>query len=99
MKHKPAGGLVCQEDAACNKLTELALNDLTYASAVLAEAAGGCQWAIEAIKDRDVCREFQASLRLSLQVTLVAYIRLELVGPLANFCFPIHSKDVSQTNA
>ena len=57
-----------KEDAACNQLVELALNDLAYAGGVLREAVGGCPWASELLHDRDIWRVFQASLRNSLEV-------------------------------
>ncbi len=59
-----------KEDAACNRLAELALNDLAYASRMLKEAVSGCEWAADSMQDRDVCRTFQSSLRNTLQVGL-----------------------------
>ena len=57
-----------KEDAVCNRLAELALNDLSFAGQLLQEAVVGCQYADSQMQDRDVCRAFQASLRQSLQV-------------------------------
>lgn len=72
-KHRPSsvGGLVSQEDAACSQVTELALNDLSYAGEVLREAVAGCEGAAAATGDRDTWRAFQASLRHSLQASSV----------------------------
>lgn len=61
-----------KEDAVCNRLAELALNDLTFAGKLLQDAVAGCEWAGEQMQDRDVCRKFQASLRQSLQVRTAA---------------------------
>ena len=67
-----AGGLVSKEDAVCNRLAELALNDLTFAGKLLQDAVVSCEWAGNKMQDRDVCRKFQSSLRQSLQVSLVS---------------------------
>lgn len=64
-----------KEDAACNRLAELALNDLAYASRMLKEAVSGCEWAEDSMQDRDVCRAFQNSLRQTLQVARHSRIR------------------------
>ena len=73
-----AGGLVSKEDAVCNRLAELALNDLTFAGKLLQDAVIGCEWAGNKMQDRDVCRKFQSSLRQSLQVCLLTNMRAGL---------------------
>jgi hypothetical protein len=65
----PAGGLVCQEDAACNRLAELALNDTGTAGQLLKQAASASDAALAAVDDRDAHASFQAALRATLQVS------------------------------
>lgn len=47
------------EDAACNKLTELALNDVEVAGSVLREAVSSSAFAVQAVSDTDVHKAFQ----------------------------------------
>lgn len=47
------------EDAACNKLTELALNDVEVAGSVLREAVSSSAFAVQAVSDPDVHKAFQ----------------------------------------
>jgi hypothetical protein len=54
-----AGGKMGLEDAACNKLTELALNDVEVAGSVLREAVSSSAFAVQAVSDPDVHKAFQ----------------------------------------
>ncbi len=47
------------EDAACNKLAELALNDVGVAGSVLKEAVSSSAFAVEAVSNPDVHKAFQ----------------------------------------
>ena len=57
-----------QEDAACNRLAELALNDTGTAGQLLKQAASALETAVVAIDDRDAHAAFQGALRATLQV-------------------------------
>lgn len=47
------------EDAACNRLTELALNDVSFAGSILAEAVGSSEFAVAAVADPAAHEAFQ----------------------------------------
>ena len=69
--HVGAGGKMWLEDAACNRLAELALNDVEVAGSILKEAVSCSAFAVQAVASRpDVHRAFQKGLRASLEATL-----------------------------
>lgn len=47
------------EDAACNRLTELALNDVDVAGSILAEAVASSETAVAAVKRPEAHQAFQ----------------------------------------
>jgi len=47
------------EDAACNRLTELALNDVSMAGSILAEAVGSSAFAVAAVANAEAHEAFQ----------------------------------------
>ena len=47
------------EDAACNRLTELALNDVSMAGSILAEAVGSSAFAVAAVASPEAHEAFQ----------------------------------------
>ncbi|EIE20699.1 hypothetical protein COCSUDRAFT_57268 [Coccomyxa subellipsoidea C-169] len=70
VQRRPPGGKMWLEDAACNKLAELALNDVGVAGSVLREAVSSSAFAVEAVSNPDVHKAFQQGLLTSLQATL-----------------------------
>lgn len=72
VQRRPPGGLLSTEDAACEKLAELALNDPGVAEATLAEAVGSCPAATAAL-NADVpaaVDAFRNGLRKGLEATM-----------------------------
>lgn len=63
-----AGGFVTKEEAHCNELAELALNDIGYASQVLQELLVDASLPSPISKDHPACLSFQASLGNGLKV-------------------------------
>ena len=53
------GGRMGSEDAACNRLTELALNDVDVAGSILAEAVASSEAAVAAVKSPEAHQAFQ----------------------------------------
>lgn len=53
------GGKMGSEDAACNRLTELALNDVGVAGSILAEAVGSSGCAVAAVATPQAHEAFQ----------------------------------------
>ena len=47
------------EDAACNRLTELALNDVSMAGSILAEAVSSSTFAVAAVESAEAHEAFQ----------------------------------------
>ena len=47
------------EDAACNRLTELALNDISVAGSILGEAVSSSAFAVEAVTSPEAHEAFQ----------------------------------------
>ena len=58
------------EDAACNRLVELALNDVEVAGSILKEAVSCSAFAVQAVSSPEVHKAFQKGLRASLEATL-----------------------------
>ena len=55
------------EDAACNRLTELALNDVDVAGSILAEAVASSEAAVAAVRRPEAHQAFQKVNHLGLQ--------------------------------
>ncbi|KAG7668281.1 hypothetical protein Ndes2526B_g00995 [Nannochloris sp. 'desiccata'] len=73
VQRRPPGGLLCAEDAACERLVELMLNDQEIAEKVLLEAIGSSPAATSLLKDPNTAsaavEAFQNGLRRGLQAT------------------------------
>jgi len=73
VQRRPPGGLLCAEDAACERLVELMLNDQEIAEEVLSEAVGSSPAAINLLEDPSTAsaavEAFQNGLRRGLQAT------------------------------
>ena len=66
------------EDAACNRLTELALNDVSMAGSILAEAVSSSAFAVEAVASPEAHEAFQkvcacACVSCAASASLTAY--------------------------
>ncbi|CAL8468092.1 g7631 [Coccomyxa elongata] len=70
VQRRPPGGKMWLEDAACNKLAELALNDVGVAGSILREAVSCSPFAVRSVDSPDVHKAFQQGLLTSLQATL-----------------------------
>ncbi len=73
VQRRPPGGLLSAEDAACERLVELMLNDQSIAQKVLAEAIGSSSAGLHILKDPNTAsaavKAFQNGLRRGLQST------------------------------
>lgn len=59
MEDTCAGGKMWLEDEACNKLAELALNDVGVAGSILREAVSCSPFAVRSVDSPDVHKAFQ----------------------------------------
>jgi predicted protein tyrosine phosphatase len=73
VQRRPPGGLLCAEDAACERLVELMLNDQEIAEKVLSEAIGSSLAAKSIQEDPNTAsaavKAFQSGLKRGLQAT------------------------------
>jgi atypical dual specificity phosphatase len=73
VQRRPPGGLLSAEDAACERLVELMLNDQEIAEKVLSEAVGSSPAATNLLEDPNTAsaavEAFQNGLRRGLQAT------------------------------
>ncbi|KAK9816445.1 hypothetical protein WJX72_000348 [[Myrmecia] bisecta] len=79
VQRRPPGGLVSAEDASCNRLTELALNDIQAAGKILQEAVSSSAVAVEAMTPPGAAATFQQELRRTVQATMRVKGLLEMM--------------------
>ncbi|DBA96975.1 TPA: hypothetical protein ACH3X1_001299 [Trebouxia sp. C0004] len=100
VQRRPPGGLVSAEDAACNRLTELALNDVEVAKAVLKEAVSGSRFAVEAVEQSDVAHiTFQKAMRAGLQGTMRVKGLLEMMFEVLSDWIDAFIEDIEEVEA
>lgn len=102
LQRRPPGGLLSKEDADCERLTELALNDEAIALDTLKEALSGCSAAAAVLdsKDKSLAVEaFLTGLRDGLKAMMELKGLLEMMFNVISAWIDEFLKDIEASHA